>query len=59
MVERLLALGLIPELAMRRGVLGKNTLNDIFHWSQAVYPLWWPSLTKDLQTELKKVAALL
>jgi len=20
-------------------------------WGQAVYPLWWPSLTKDMQTE--------
>jgi len=20
-------------------------------WGQAVYPLWWPSLTKDTQTE--------
>jgi len=20
-------------------------------WSQAVYPLWWSSLTKDMQTE--------
>ena len=26
----------------------------IFHWSQAVYPIWWPSLTKDLQTKPKK-----
>ena len=28
----------------------------ISHWDQAVYPLswlWWPSLTKDLQTEAK------
>ena len=59
MVESLLALGSIPELAMRRCVLGKNSLNDIFHWAQAVSPLWWPSLTKDLQMEPKKVAALL
>jgi len=21
-------------------------------WGQAVYPLWWPSQTKDMQTEL-------
>jgi len=20
-------------------------------WTQAIYPLWWPSLTKDVQTE--------
>jgi len=20
-------------------------------WGQAVYPLWWPSMTKDMQTE--------
>jgi len=20
-------------------------------WGQTVYPLWWPSLTKDMQTE--------
>ena len=25
------------------------------HWGEAVHPLWWPSLTKDLQTEPKKV----
>jgi len=31
--------------------LGK-TFNAAFPpWSQAVYPLWWPSLTKDMQTE--------
>ena len=27
----------------------------ISHWGRAVYPLWWPSLTKDLQTEPKKM----
>ena len=30
----------------------------ISHWGQAVYPLWWPSLTKDLQAEPKKCSAL-
>ena len=28
----------------------------IFHWGKAVYPLWWPIVTKDLQTEPKKDA---
>ena len=27
----------------------------ISYWSQAVYPLWWSSLTKNLQTEPQKV----
>ena len=27
----------------------------IFHCGQALFPLWWPSLTKDLQTEHEKV----
>jgi len=31
--------------------LGK-TLNAVFHFgAQAVYMLWWPSLTKDMQIE--------
>jgi len=31
--------------------LGK-TLNATFpSWGQAVYPSWWPSLTKDMFTE--------
>ena len=30
----------------------------ISHWDQAVYPLWLPSQTKDLQTEPKKCSAL-
>jgi len=25
--------------------------NSVPLWGQAVYPLWWPSLTKDMQTE--------
>ena len=29
--------------------LGKARYSYI-HWGQAVYPLWWPSLTKDRQT---------
>jgi len=32
--------------------LGKP-LNDVsyINWGQAVYQLWWPSLTKDMQSE--------
>ena len=51
-IQRLRAAGSIPELALRRCALGNDTLR--FHWGQAVYWLWWPSLTKDLQTEPKK-----
>ena len=29
---------------MLHGALGKDTC-----WAEAVYPLWWPILTKDLQ----------
>ena len=31
----------------------------IFNKGQAVYPLWWPSLTTDLQTEQKQCSVLL
>ena len=31
----------------------ERQLTLIFHWDEAVYLLWWPSLTKDLQTEPK------
>ena len=37
-----------------RFVLGKD-ISRISHWDQAVYELWWPSQTKDLQTEPKEV----
>ena len=30
----------------------------IFHWDQAVYLMFWTSLTKDLQTEPKKVLSV-
>ena len=30
----------------------------IFHWCQAIYSLWWSSLTRDLQTEKKECTAL-
>ena len=30
-------------------------LTLIFHWTRVIHPLWGPRLTKDLQTELKKV----
>ena len=33
-------------------------LTLISHRGQAVHPLWWPSLTKDLQTEPKKVLCI-
>ena len=56
MIERLLALG--PELVMRSCVLGKDTLRLFPFGGRAVYPLWWPSLTIDLQTEPKKGALL-
>jgi len=31
--------------------LSERHLMLISLWGQAVYPLWWPSLTKDMQTE--------
>ena len=30
----------------------------VSHWGKAVYPLKWPSLTKDLQTESKTVLCI-
>ena len=47
----------VPELEMRRCVLEIDILRYSFHLSQAVYPLWWPSLTKDLETDPPKNAA--
>jgi len=32
-------------------VLGKDTYCCFPYFGQSVYPLWWPSLTKDMQTE--------
>ena len=38
--------------------LGKALFEYIIsHWGQAINPLWWPSLIKDLQTEPKKGAS--
>ena len=54
MIKRLLTPSLIPKLAMRRCVLGK-TLTRISRWSQAVYSLRWPKLTKNFQTDRKDV----
>ena len=39
------------EMAMRRSVIGKDTLRLFFMEPSSLYPFWWPSLTKDLQTE--------
>jgi len=44
-------LGSTPDAVARRCVLGKDTYCYIPSWGQAVYQLWWPSLTKDIQTE--------
>jgi len=49
-IERLRNLDSTPHAVARRCVL-ENTLNAISPWGQAVYLLWWPSLTKDMQTE--------
>ena len=50
MIERLLTPGSIPELVMRRCVLGK-TLYAICRSGQAVYSLWWPNVMKNVPTE--------
>jgi len=50
-IERLQSLGLIPDAVAHRCVLGKDTYCCFPLCGQAVYPLWWPSLTKDMQTE--------
>ena len=57
-IKRLLAPGPISELAMRCCVVWKRHFTPVFHWDQAVYSLWWPSLTKNLQTKAKKCPAL-
>ena len=54
-MERLLTPDSIPELAMRRCVLGKDTLRS-FPIGAKQYPLWWSSLTKKVQQEPKKSA---
>jgi len=40
---------------VRRCVLGKDTQCWFPPWSQAVYLLWWSSLTKDMPTEQASV----
>jgi len=51
-IERLQNRVSIPyAMIARRCVLGKDNLCYFPPWGQAVYPLWWPSLTKDMQTE--------
>jgi len=50
-IERLRNLGSTPDAVVRCCIFGKNTSWYFPSWSQAVYPLWWPSLTKDMQTE--------
>jgi len=42
---------LTPDVIVRHCVLWKDTLCCFSLWGQAVYSLWWPSLTKDMQTE--------
>ena len=37
-----------------RSCLRKRHITLIFQWCQAVYPLWWPSVMKDLQQNSKK-----
>ena len=46
--------GSIPELTMGRCVLGKDVSRLFLTAARAVYSLWWPNLTKNLQTEPKK-----
>jgi len=48
---RLRNLASTPDAVARRCVHGKDTLYCFLPWGKAVYPLWWPSLTKDMQTE--------
>ena len=54
MIKRLLTLGSIPKVAMRRCVLGKDTLRLFPVWDEAVYPVSRTSLTKDLQNITQK-----
>jgi len=37
--------------APRFGTQFKQSSNHFPLWGQAVYPLWWLSLTKDMQTD--------
>ena len=51
---------LIIEMGMRlRVFLGKTLYAFFSHWAQAVYPLWCPSLTEDLQTHPHKCSVVL
>jgi len=42
---------LTPDAVACLYVFRKDALCCFPPWGQAVYPLWWPSLTKDMQTE--------
>ena len=53
-IERLLAYNSILELAMHHCILGKDILRVFLSHVKAAYPLWWSSLTKDLQKKKKK-----
>jgi len=44
-------LGSSPDAVTCRCVLGKDTKCYFQPWGQALYLLWWSSLTKDMQTE--------
>jgi len=50
-IDRLRNLGSTPDLIARRCVLGNDTKCCFLPWGQAVYPLWRPSMTKDMQAE--------
>ena len=53
-VESLLNPGFIPELAVHRCALGKDTTH-IFRWGEAVDSFWWRSLTKACEKVLALV----
>ena len=57
-IERLLTPGSIPEQAMLRCVLEK-TRYAYFPLGPSSQFVWWPSLTKDLQTEPKRKCSAL
>ena len=51
---RLLTTSSIPRLAMRL-LCSWERQTFISYWGRAMYLLWWPNLTKELQAEPKKV----
>ena len=48
-IESMLAYSSILELAMHHCIFGKDILHVFLSHVKAAYPLWWSSLTKDLQ----------